>query len=920
MFGKTVGHYEIREPLGAGGMGEVYRARDTKLDRDVAIKRLTEDVATDPERLARFEREAKLLASLNHTNIAAIYGLEDFDGQRFIAMELVEGETLQERLGRAGRLEVDDALRIARQIAAALEAAHEKGVVHRDLKPANVMITPDDRVKVLDFGLAKTWEADGSASGISPDISHSPTMMAATRTGVILGTAAYMSPEQARGKPTGSRSDVFAFGAVLYEMLTGKAAFPGETVTDVLASIVKETPDWEALPAELPPSVRRLIERCLRKPPTERLQHIGDARIVLDDALRAPTDTDAGSTQALGIGGPIGRKLAVVAAGALLLGMALSWAGARLMGAGAGTPEPAPTWHLGFEVGVQLGGVAVSPDGRDLFYITRAPGEVARLYHRPANRPEAQEILGAEGARRIAFSPDGDWLALMTQDLAIKKLAIADRRVLDLGRLDDGELQGVAWVSDDTLVLGAGSAGLWLLPASGGTPRLVAAAAENERYSFPDPLPSGRHVLAARRIGPTPGAPETDIIVVDLQSGEVTPLGIEGTNPRYADSGHIVFARDYGQLGGGARVAGTLFAVPFDADALQTVGDPVATLIHPAVASVVSNTGVAYFDMTPSGVLAYIPEQPLPSLSLVWVDQEGNEEAASQHRAAYRTPSLSSDGRRVAYRRQEPDGNYEIWIHDLRLDEPARLTSGGIAFMPEWSGDGAFVYYSGGSVDPEGAVGRSLLRQRADFAGQPELITDYAGLTAQGLFPITLMDVAPTSDLLLIGAQGPGRPRDMYLIDAAGDRQPRPFREGDAFYGYAKFSPDGKWLAFTIARSGQANLYVQAFPEGEPVRVSRGEGAWPQWSPAGDEIYFWSLDGWITAVPIQTEPVLSVGEPRRLFESAGYTSGGGTEHWDIAPDGRFVMLKEHETLPPLARVHVVINWLEELKAQVPTGR
>jgi serine/threonine-protein kinase len=837
VVGKTFGQYEIREPLGAGGMGEVYRARDTRLDRDVAIKRLTEDFAADPDRLARFEREAKLLASLNHTNIAAIYGLEDFDGQRFIAMELVEGEALQERLSGTGRIEVEEALRIARQIAAALEAAHEKSVVHRDLKPANVMITPDDGVKVLDFGLAKSYEpkdAKEAPSEVHPELSHSPTMMAATRTGVILGTAAYMSPEQARGKAVGSRSDVFAFGTVLYEMLTGKPAFAGETVTDVLASIVKETPDWEALPAELPPSVGRLIERCLRKPPAERLQHMGDARIVLDDALQAPAGSAAAVPQALS-GGPIGPKLATVAAGALLLGMVLAWVGAGLIGAGAGTASPALTWHLGFEVGVPLGGVAVSPDGRDIFYITRAPGDegfgttalapegARRLYHRPANRPEAQEVLGAEGTWRMAFSPDGAWLALMTQDLAIKKLAVADRRALDLGRLEAGQAQGVAWVSNDTLVLGAGSAGLWLLPASGGTPRLAAAAAENERYSFPDPLPAGRHVLAARRVGrPAPLLPETDIVAVDLESGEVTPLGIEGTNPRYVDTGHIVFARDYGQFGGGARVAGTLFAVPFDADALRTTGDPVQTPIHPAVFSVVSGTGAAYFDIASSGVLSYIPEQPLPSLSLVWVDEDGNEEAASQQRGAYRTPSLASDGSRVAYRRQEPDGNYQIWIHDLRLDEPARLTSRGPNFMPEWSGDDTFVYYSGVSEEEDNPYG--LVRQQADFAGQPELITEYGSSFWQGLNSVELMDVAPTSDLVLIGAQGPGRPRDIYQVDAAGDRQPRPFMEGDAFYGYAKFSPDGKWLAYTIARSGEANLYVRAFPGGRAGARLAGRG------------------------------------------------------------------------------------------------
>ncbi len=380
MVGKTLAHYEILEPLGAGGMGEVYRARDTKLDRDVAIKVLPEDFATDPERLARFEREAKLLASLNHANIAAIYGLEDEGDQRFIVMEVVEGETLAERITRSGRIEVDEALDIARQIAEALEAAHDNGVIHRDLKPANVIVTPDGKAKVLDFGLAKAYEADGSSSDVSPDLSHSPTMMEATRTGVIMGTAAYMSPEQAKGKALDKRTDIWAFGVLLYEMLAGRSAFGAEDVSETLAAILKDQPDWTALPPTVPPTAQALLRRCLRKNPNRRVHDIADARIEIDESLE-----ESGGDPAMAAVLPEPRRPGLRVIPWVIAAVAVMTAIATVA---IYTPEPsvsAPTLHVAALHPLveprlranQSPPFAVSPDGTTLYVLGSRAGRLS---------------------------------------------------------------------------------------------------------------------------------------------------------------------------------------------------------------------------------------------------------------------------------------------------------------------------------------------------------------------------------------------------------------------------------------------------------------------------------------------------------------------------------------------------------------
>ncbi len=471
MIGKTLGNYEILEPLGAGGMGEVYRARDTKLDRDVAIKVLPQDFSTDQDRLARFEREAKLLASLNHANIAAIYGLEDEGDQRFIVMEVVEGETLAERIASSGRIEVEEALDIARQIAEALEAAHENGVIHRGLKPANVKVTPDGKVKVLDFGLAKAYEADGSPSEISPDLSASPTAAAATRTGVIMGTAAYMSPEQARGKSVDRRTDIWAFGCVLYEMLTGRRTFDGDTVSDTMAAILKESPEWDALPPDTPAGIRRMLERCLRKLPAERLQHMGDARIEIIDSATEPHHA------AQTMPSRLPRVAAGVAASAILVVLAflvgrMTTPSSSVGDAGIELSIVLPP-EVAFSTFNDLNAMALSLDGWTLVFVGESVAG-SRLYRRDLEADGFTPIPNTDGATAVTFSPAGDRVAFVTFG-ELRTVALdgsnADPELvanLDvLGRSGRDYFDGFAWTESDTLVLGSAARGLYHAPASG---------------------------------------------------------------------------------------------------------------------------------------------------------------------------------------------------------------------------------------------------------------------------------------------------------------------------------------------------------------------------------------------------------------------------------------------------------------------
>jgi len=710
MIGKTLSHYKVLEKIGQGGMGEVYRAEDTNLSREVAIKVLPEQFTKDPQRLARFEREAKLLAQLNHPNIAAIYGFEEADDVRFLAMELVPGETLAERVAK-GPVPVEEALEICLQIAEGVEAAHEKGVIHRDLKPANVKVTPEGKVKILDFGLAKAFEEGTPVT----DISQSPTLTEEmTRAGVILGTAAYMSPEQARGKPVDKRADVFAFGSVLYELLTGRRAFEGETVTDTLASVLKGEPEWDLLPQDIPGTIRFLLSRCLQKDPGKRLQHIDGARILIEEAL-------SGATTAATIGLPAiqppGWKrvmtVALIALAAITTGISI-WILMKpvspLLRPGSIAEFaiiPPPDMPLTNSPGNEL---AISPDGRHIVY--RAVGDgTTRLYLRTLENQEAQAIPGTEGAGPFPFfSPDGESIAF-TIGSNLMRVGVTGVGAMTLGGITPG-FRGGSWGPEDAIVLTASAGpvvGLYLISASGGEPKPLAIPDPDKgEFDFVDPqfLPGGETVLFQN--GPRSGS---DSWVVSMVTGE-RKMVLEGARtPRYASTGHLVY-----EMPG----TGILMAVPFDLEKLEVTGDPV--LVLEGVRRDTFLDATLDYQFSDDGTLIYVPHQTTTEHELVWVDRQGTESLITKERGNYTTPRISPDGKRVAVTLF--GGNERsVWIYDLEGDSFRRLTFEGNNAAPTWSPDGKWIVYQSTHED-----GRALYKQMADGSSSPQQLTEKTSL------------------------------------------------------------------------------------------------------------------------------------------------------------------------------------------------
>ena len=608
MIGKTLSHYKVLEKIGQGGMGEVYRAEDTNLSRDVAIKVLPEQFTQDPQRLARFEREAKLLASLNHPNIAAIYGFEEADDVRFLAMELVPGETLAEKVSK-GPVPVKEALEVCRQIAEGVEAAHEKGVIHRDLKPANVKVTPEGKVKILDFGLAKAFEEETPVT----DISQSPTLTEEmTRAGVILGTAAYMSPEQAKGKPVDKRADIFAFGAVLYELLTGKRAFEGETITETIAAVLKSEPDWARLPENIPWNVRTLLRRCLTKDVHDRLDGIGNVRVEIKLALEEPA-----TVVPIGVTG---------AAQAPLWQRAIPWTIAVLMAVMVGigfwsltrpVPRPITRFPLVLEslpseqqtIGRGRHVVALSPDGTHLVYVYADKIANSQLYLRAMDRLEATPIRGTEDAREPFFSPNGQWVGFWA-DGQLKKVSITGGAPVILCEATNPF--GASWGTDDTIVFGQGTRGIWKVSANGGTPEVLITvdSTEGKLAHGPQILPGGNAVLFT--LAPGQKWDDAQIVVQSLERGERKVLINGGKDARYAPTGHLVYARE-----------GTLLAVAFDLGQLEVTGGPVP--IVEGVMDADFRTGAAHFSFSKLGSLVYVPGGGGHQLrsGLVWVDRQG---------------------------------------------------------------------------------------------------------------------------------------------------------------------------------------------------------------------------------------------------------------------------------------------------------
>ncbi len=910
------GRYDILELIGAGGMGEVYRAVDKSLDRHVAVKVLPAAFIEDEERLARFEREAKLLAALNHPHVAAIHGLDRSDDRRFLVLELVEGETLRGRLER-GPLPVEDAVTICRQVAEGLEAAHARGIVHRDLKPGNIMLTRDDRAKILDFGLAKAAAAE--TTGI--DIENSPTITGrVTKPGVILGTAAYMSPEQARGRTVDKRTDIWAFGCVLYECLTGEQAFRGETVSDTLAHILKGEPDWGRLPAGAPPHIRSLLGRCLEKDPKERLHDIADARIELRMAPRLPDD-------ALPAAATRGRRpaaLAVVGAAALIIGALIGPLVRRsLVPKARPGSGPVVRSSIGIPSGHSLGGgslhktlsgrpsrteMAVSADGRLLVYSASKEGPGPRsapsLYLRKLDEFEARPIKGTEGGLCPFLSPRGDWVGFWA-DGKLKKIPSEGGIATDL--CDVPRPFGFSWGDDDRIVFCRDrGTGLMRVPASGGIPEVLTVpdrSREEYAHYLPHALPGARGVLFT--IKRHPWDPEPRMAVLDIGSGQWQVLLENAADGRYAATGHLVFLRQ-----------GTLMAVPFDADRMTITGQavPVVAGVEQTLNTTESynDTGAGQFDLSASGSLIYVSGgiEPDAKNSLVWVDEKGRAEPIVAFKAPFFSTRLSPDGRRIAYTLLGM-GGHSVLIHDLDRGMATRLTTEGMAAWALWTPDGERLVFDWLETGVP-----NLYWQAADGGSPKERLTESEFFHWPG-------SLSPDGSTLAFVEEREETGPDIHFLDLR-DRRTTPFLNSRFYEGYPQFSPDGRWIAYVTDESGQREVYVQALSGRQGKwRISHEGGRWPLWAPDGRRLYYRSdrSGDQVWAVDVGAGPDFSAGRPRLLFSPEGYSRGSPVGTWGISRDGRrFLMVKlEDRPVQPVAEIILVQNWLEELRRLAPGG-
>jgi serine/threonine-protein kinase len=868
--GVRIAHYEIVSLLGKGGMGEVWRARDTSLHRDVAIKALTADFSADPRRLIRLEREAQILAALHHPNIAAIYGVEPWQHTRVLVLELVEGQTLAERL-LSGPIPSAQALPIALQITESLEAAHDKGIVHRDLKPANIKVTPDGHVKVLDFGLARPVEP-------------APQEATITEVHAVMGTAAYMSPEQARGEAAGRQSDIWSFGVVVFELLSGRSVFAKASSAETFAQILSAEPDFDALPTTTPSRIRRLLRRCLEKDPRRRLQHIGDARIEIEDELTGTAENaDTGATPSMR------RPLMAAAVLGLLTAGITAWQFGfraatappprplRLSLPFAGPPVPRP-------FGIER--LAISGDGSLVAYCSGERVWVRRLTDR-------DPIAVVEGiAVDPFFSPDGAWLG-MFEDTRLIKVPSGGGPSEVLAETSERPA-GAAWGTDGTIVF-ATTEGLYTVPAGGGQPRLLLKPdrQRNQRqFAWPSFLPDGRSLLyTVLRQGPATNGQIALLDLATMQSRVVLP---GASSARYLPTGHLLY------------LAGSMLqAVAFDTATGQTRGAPIS-IPHVEVGYSQDN-GAAEFAVSQSGTLVYHTAGFRYAMSqLTWVDRKGKSEAVPIKIGVYAYPRLSPDGTRVAM-----DGisgaNRDIWMVDLQRLSLTRLTDHfGEDMLAEWTPDGTRVLFSserGGNFD--------IYSQAVDGSGQPTVELSASGFQSA-------LSVSKDGRQVVVYDQF----RDLRLLNLD-THQTTALLHGHADERLGRLSPDGRWLAYESDESGrQFEIYVRPFPDvgGRREQISVDGGRFPRWSPAGDELFYVDLEGAMTAVPFAASPQVRLGKAQTLFTREKPPQGRSGWPYDVSPrDGRFIFLdRVLLPTPDATQVSVVLNFFEDIRGLLQT--
>ena len=899
--GSRLGSYDILAAIGAGGMGEVYRARDRKLDRDVAIKILPEALAADPERIARFEREAKTLAALNQPHIAQIYGLEESNGVRALVMELVEGPTLADRIAQ-GPTPLDEALPIAKQIAEALEAAHEQGIIHRDLKPANIKVRADSTVKVLDFGLAKAFDP---AASTSAGATMSPTLsIHATQAGIILGTAAYMAPEQARGKPIDKRADIWAFGCVLFEMLTGRRAFEGDDISTTLAAILKADPEWSALPAAAPSSLGRLLHRCLHKDPKERLRDIGEARIAIEHMLSGAADEPVPTSAVLHT--PWWRR-AVIPTAALLVGSLVTavivWFAARA------TIAPPRVWS--FQVtppgtaALTITGytrdIAVTPDGSRLIYVG---ADGTTLFVRPLDQLDATPLVRGSGLRDPFVSPDGQWVGFFDGPQTLNKVPITGGPAVLVTQLGTSE-RGATWAADGTIIFAtaATTTGLQRVSADGGVPEALTRpdrARGEATHVWPERLPGGQAVLYTLT-ATTGGLDAASIAVLDMRSGRSTMLLRGGTHAQYVPSGHLLYA-----------TGGTLRAVGFDLTRLVVVGTA-----RPVVPEVLTTAfGAAEAVLARDGTLVYVAggAGSGSAQTLVWVDRQGHETPTGAPPRSYGLQRVSGDGTHVVVS-VTGDQNANLWLWDLVRSTLTRVTSGPADnTFPAWTPDGRRVVFSS---DRAGV--RNLFSQAADGTGAIERLTESPN-------PQIPSAVSADGARVVFTERSRDTGWDVMALRLDGKHQVIPLVQTPFDERNGIVSPDGRWLAYEANDSGSFEIYVRPFPDVNSGHwpVSTNGGTQPLWARNGQELFYVAPDGALMRVGVSRGPTWTAGAPTKVLEGPYVTrvpGGNFPRNYDVAADGqRFLMIKAAgngaTSAPP--RIVVVQHFDEELKRLVPT--